>query len=295
MKRLMPRYYLIVFFACLVLVGCGRNDPLPAATPTSPVIVDDSPVVVDNTPMATAAATEVVDTPTPVAAESTPTQPAATPVSTNTPLPTETPTPEPTAALVTTTLDSGWIRYELPGEGFAMTLPPRWRPVDLTPETLAATLQTIQDENPGIRGLISDQMLRGQILSGLTFYAIHAAPETYIYDTPTNLNVVKLVLQIDITLETYVQQKLRQIELQVIRNTPIRHERVMLGNVEAEKFAYDREITGTTGEFISVHIIQYLILDGRTSYVITLTAPRPLTDTYVPMFEEIGASFELVR
>ena len=176
-----------------------------------------------------------------------------------------------------------------------MTLPPRWRPVDLTPEMLGATLQTIRDENPGIRGLISDQMLRGQILSGLTFYAIHAAPETYIYDTPTNLNVVKLVLQIDITLETYVQQKLRQIELQVIRNTPIRHERVMLGNIEAERFAYDREITGTTGEFISVHIIQYLVLDGRTSYVITLTAPRPLTDTYVPMFDEIGASFELMR
>jgi hypothetical protein len=232
--------------------------------------------------------------PTPTVIEPTPTQSAATPVPTNTPVPTETPTPEPTAALVTTTLDSGWIRYELPGEGFAMTLPPRWRPVDLTPETLGATLQTISDENPGIRGLISDQMLRGQILSGLTFYAIHAAPETYIYDTPTNLNLVKLVLQIDISLETYVQQKLRQIELQVIRNTPIRHERVMLGNVEAERFAYDREITGTTGEFISVHIVQFLILDGRTSYVITLTSPRPLTDTYVPMFEEIGASFELL-
>jgi hypothetical protein len=293
MKRLMPRYYLIVFFAWVVLVGCGRSDPLPAATPTSPVTIDDSQVTVASTPTALVA-TEVVATPAPVAADSTPTQPAATLVPTNTPVPTETPTPVPTAALVTTTLDSGWIRYELPGEGFAMALPPRWRPVDLAPDTLATTLQTIHDENPGIRGLISAEMLRGQVLSGLTFYAIHAAPETYSYDTPTNLNLVKLVLQIDISLETYVQQKLRQIELQVIRNTPIHHERVMLGNVEAEKFAYDREITGTTGEFISVHIIQYLILDGRTSYVITLTAPRPLTDTYVPMFEEIGTSFELL-
>lgn len=290
----MPRYFLIVFFAWVVLVGCGRNDPIPAATPISSVATDEPQLVVTDTPTATAVATEAVDMPTPLPPTAAPTEPAATPVPTDTPIPTETPTPEPTAALVTSTLESGWIRYELPGEGFAITLPPRWRPVDLTPDMLAVNLQAIRDENPGIRGLISDQMLRGQILSGLTFYAVHAAPETYIYDTPANLNLVKLVLQIDISLETYIQQKLRQIELQVIRNTPIRHERVMLGNVEAAKFAYDREITGTTGEFISVHIIQYLILDGRTSYVITLTAPRPLTETYVPMFEEIGASFELL-
>lgn len=289
----MIRYYLTVCFVLLALAGCGRPDDTLEATPTA-LAATTSPVPTANlvepatpTPLVTEVATEIAATSTP--------QPAATTAPTGTPIPSETPTPEPTAALVTSTLDSGWIRYELPGEQFAVTLPPRWRPVDLNPETLGPVLQAIRDDNPGIRGLISDQMLRGQILSGLTFYAVHQAPETYVYDTPTNLNLVKLVLQIDITLDTYVQQKLRQIELQVIRNTPIHHERVMLGNVEAEKFEYYREITGTTGEFISVQIVQFLVLDGRTSYVITLTSPLELADSYVPMFEEIGASFELLR
>jgi hypothetical protein len=42
-------------------------------------------------------------------------------------------------------------------------------------------------------------------------------------------------------------------------------------------------------------MVQYIVLDGSTVYVITLGCPVALDAAYAPVFERIGQSFRLIK
>jgi hypothetical protein len=254
--------------------------------------------------MAATAAAQATSTPTPT----------NTPLPTSTPLPTDTPTPEPTATpaptetptsalpipalgetngILTSTLESGWIRYEVTAEQFAIALPPEWLQLDLNPEALADLLGIVGEQNPQFDELFSSQMLRALVAAGVKFYAIDLNPDSLVLDLPTTANIIKVDLGLEIPLDVFVNLNLTQIEDLASPDVPVTHRRVMLTNVEAEEFKYVAEITDITGRNITMMFTQYLLLDETVAYVVTLSAPAELADAYISTFEEIGQSFEL--
>ena len=234
--------------------------------------------------------------------------PTHTPVPTNTPAPTATPTPEPTptdkptqtptpepAGLITSTLENEWILYELPEEGFAIALPPEWLQISMDPETFENALTIAGEQNPYIEEMLNSEILRGLIASGLKFYGMDLSPDSFTSGFVVNINVLKIDLGFKIPFETYIAINLEQIKAIVASETSIDNQSVELSNVDAEKLTYEMEQASLTGNPIQVAVTQYLILDGSTSYVITLIAPTSMMDNYASTFEAIGQSFQLLE
>jgi hypothetical protein len=252
------------------------------ATPTPTSTNTPTPT---NTPTSTATPTPT-QTPTPT--------PTATPTPKPTPTnkPTQTPTPEP-AALITSTLGNEWILYALPEEGFAIALPPEWLQIPMDPEALENALTIAGEQNPNIGKMFNSETLRRLAASGLKFYGMDLSPESLESGFLVNINVLKIDLGFKIPFETYIAINLEQIKAIATSGTSVDHQPVKLSNVDAEKLTYEMEQVSLTGIPIQVAVTQYLILDGSTSYVITLIASTSIVDSYASTFEAIGQSFRL--
>jgi hypothetical protein len=74
---------------------------------------------------------------------------------------------------------------------------------------------------------------------------------------------------------------------------PITNRRVTLSNAEAEEIKYAVGYVGPNGDIMQVMITHYLVVDGSTAYVITLSTSAKLADEYSTTFEEIGRSFRV--
>jgi hypothetical protein len=274
---------LVLSLSVLFTISCGPMQSL-LATPTPTSTHTPMPT---NTPTSTA-------TPTPTHT------PTSTPTSTPTPKPaptdkpTQTPTAEP-AALITSTLENEWILYELPKDNFAIALPPEWLQISLDPETFENALDIAGEQNPYVGKILTSETLRGLIASGLKFYGMDLSPDSFKSGFPVNINVLKIDVGFAIPLETYVAINLEQLKAIAIPGVSIDHQSVKLSNVDAEKLTYAIEQVGLAGTPVQVAVTQYLILDGSTSYVITLIAPTSIAGSYAPTFEAIGQSFRLSK
>ena len=119
------------------------------------------------------------------------------------------------------------------------------------------------------------------------------AAESVLSGLPPSVNVIKIELPFDLSLDDYIFINLKQIETMVGPDTPIAHQRVTLGNVDAEELEYEMTMTGVAGD-VTGKITQYLILDGQTAYVVTIVCLSEFAADYAPTFKDIGTSFRLL-
>ncbi len=105
------------------------------------------------------------------------TQPASSslePTATASPSPSPTATPSPRAALVPgLDIPADWTAIERHADGFAVGLPPRWRQIDLDPQTLEASTKAIED--PQFAAILRSQA-QSLITSGLKLFAFDFTP-----------------------------------------------------------------------------------------------------------------------
>jgi hypothetical protein len=282
-KLFVPTF--VLSLSLLLTMGCGSIQSL-LATPTP--TATNAPTVT-NTPTAT-------NTPTPTLTPTPTHTPTAIPTPTHTPKPTDKPTetPHPTsAAVITSTLENEWILYELPEEEFAIALPPEWLQITMDPEAFENALTIAGEQNPAIGKMLSSETLRALAASGIKFYGLDISPDSYEFGFPTSVNVIKMDLGVKIPLETYIAINVQQIEAIAVPGTPIQHQPSKLSDLDAEVITYEIEQIGITGNPVKVTLIQYVALDGRIAYIITLGATTQSIDSYAPTFDEIAQSFRL--
>jgi hypothetical protein len=248
----------------VVVAGCG---PATSAAPT-PAIATASPS----------------DTPTPH-----PQAAVAVPVESSTPLPTSSPSPVATIRLK---LDANWTSADRSADGFAIGLPPRWRDIDVDPQLIDESLQSITD--PQYQALLRQQTasLSG---TGVKLFAFDFTPSN-VSSTgfTTNFNVVSETLPYAVSLDTYEQLTLGQLGQLDAVSKPIAHQRVTLPAGACSKLSYNISFTtGTTRTTSS--ITQYLLINGLTAYVITFTTTTQQLATYAPMFTKIATTFTLAK
>lgn len=283
---------LVLTVVTLLAVACGPAEPTPDIEATVAAAVE-------GTRLAAPTATEP-----PVPSDTPPPTPTATmqPTATATTAPMETPVPSPTATAaevpltasgtISTTLKNGWVQYELSDAGFSLALPPTWVAIDLAAADLGQMLQIMGDLNPNLANLLSTDVMSSLLEAGMVLYAIDTAPDSLLSGGITNLNLLVTELPIELTLDSYAAINIGQLE-SLFPDLIMESERVELGGREAERLLYTAEMTALFGP-APMQFDQYLSLDGMTVYVLTLTTPTELAESYAPIFEEIAASVQFL-
>lgn len=280
------------------LVACGapaQPTAVPSPIPTVDLLATETSIA------AKIFATQTADAPTitPTLTATNTALPSPTAKSTSTPRPTATlvvaQTPTSTAStVVTSTLASGWIRYEHPSGNFAVALPSSWRMIDTSPDAIASGLETVGDLNPKFKAMFSSEAVRNLVANGIKFYALDTTPESFSGGLPVTANVISYDMKVDLPMETVVAATLQQLKQFADPETPISHRTLHLKNIDAEEFTYATQVRDITGNPVPVTLRQYLVVDGTLQYVLSLSTPTALASTYLPLYDQVGPSFELL-
>ncbi|HEV3144825.1 MAG TPA: hypothetical protein VGZ47_13125 [Gemmataceae bacterium] len=182
---------------------------------------------------------------------------------------------------------SGWPVYEVTAEGFAIALPPDWRQFDMNPKTFEAKMDEAIKQNPQLQPMAG--ALRQQVAQGVKFYGFDET--TTRTGFATNINIIRTPLPAGGTLDSIVQESLRQYENMPTVTKPISHER--LG--DRERLRARMTMTMPNGQTATLAITQFILAHGKDGYAVTLTTLADQEAKYSATFDKIGQSFRFLK
>jgi hypothetical protein len=133
------------------------------------------------------------------------------------------------------------------------------------------------------------------VAAGIKLMALDASPESLGSGFPTSFNVLKLEMPMDITFDDYVEVNVMQLKSLYGEDIRLSQETQPIGGLEAAKLEYQAEMNDLLGQTHTVTYQQYLMLDGRTQYVLTLAATEDQIGQNEELFSRVAQSFELIE
>jgi len=200
-------------------------------------------------------------------------------------------TPAPTQVVVV--VPNGWSEYAVPENGFALSVPTTWQRLPVKNQELVAALQTIRGSNPELAqqlGANAETLLA----SGVKFWAFDLNAETQQAGFATNVTVTRQALPNPVSFETFVSINLNQLNALTTRNSDIVNDRVTIAGQPAERVRYLLALNPEDGAPITAAITQYLVVNGRSAYVITFATRTDLSEKYRAVFEQSAASLRFI-
>jgi hypothetical protein len=197
-----------------------------------------------------------------------------------------------TGAAATATVEPGWTLYSDEVEGFSINVAPKWKRIDVDPETIDSALSVVADQNPGFKSMLSEQV-RSLTSAGVKFFAVDLAPEALGTGLATNMNVIRQTPPAKVSLDMFAEINTGVLENLDTVVGPVSHKRVNLGGTAAEKVTYGMEIKTASGKTVQMAGTQYYVLSGKDVYIITLCTSVDQAADYAPVFEKIAQSFRL--
>jgi cyclophilin family peptidyl-prolyl cis-trans isomerase len=196
--------------------------------------------------------------------------------------------------VITETLDSGLVRYSLPDDQFAMTMPPTWEMVPLDIEGITQSLELLEADDPALAERIGEQIGLLQSAGNFVLYAFDT--DTSVDEIGlTSVNVLKEDAGFDLELDFYADLSVQQIEFLPDVVGEIQRARVDLNGVPAEELKYAMSVPDPEGETVELALTQYLFVKGSELYAITLSTTAGRDPDLAPVFKAIGESFEFVE
>lgn len=193
------------------------------------------------------------------------------------------------APVFTQAADGDGTRYEYSEQGFALTLPRGWQPVDLSAERLDASLSNLASENAQAATVIETQ-LQSVVNARYTFYAVEATPNVLESGFATNVSLLRQPLPAGITLELYSQIMAKQAQERQALISPVT---LTPGTVPAGKsITLNYTVSGPHG---GLAVVEYLIMQDQTVYDLKFTTTAEQSDVYVAAFASIAESFKLLE
>jgi protein-disulfide isomerase len=212
--------------------------------------------------------------------------PTATPTPTPTPLP---PTPTSASAAALAPAPADWNVYQVPDDQYAIALPPSWGNVDMDPGKFSESLDAAKNKYPDVGALVEGDAIT-LINAGVTFFGFDPSPETVPTGIPTDASVQRQSLGADMTLDEIQQVALAQLESAASVVKPVAYRRVALASGEGLEMRFTANATDQSGKTFNLAVTQYLVLQKRDIYVVTLSAAAELGGKYASVFEQIGGS-----
>ena len=205
---------------------------------------------------------------------------AVRPVSLNIPL---------TPPVFTQSDDANGIRYEFSEQGFAITLPREWQPVDLSADRMTSSLSAFAGANPQAAALVEEQ-LQSIANARFTFFAAELSPAVLDTGFATNVSLLRQPLPTGITLDFYSQLIAKQVQEKFELTAPIA---LASGSLPAGKLvALSYKMRGVNGELA---VTTYLIMQAQTVYDLTFTTTNAQAESYAQTFAVIAKSFRLLE
>lgn len=262
----------------VALANCGGQ--APAAAPTA------AP--------AAAPTARPTEPPVPTARPAEPPVPTVRP--TEPPMPTAAPAEEDGGGspVTSTTLDSGDVRYEVQDASFAITLPASWLQVDVRPETFKEGIDEVAKQNPEFGKVLGSQ-LATLTASNVRFFAFDQVPDAMSAGYITNVNVIRQDLGLEVPLEMLMPATVQQLEGLSNVQGQVDTETVKTAAGDAAKLQYKLTLATADGADAEVRIVQFLVIKGTSLYVVSMGTLEKDAETYLPLFQQIGESFELME
>ena len=192
--------------------------------------------------------------------------------------------------VVHTTLDSGWIRSDLPVEGLSITTPPSWVTFPLDPESIESVLEAVDSSDRQKFDALSE-LLEGQLgTPDLKLFGFDQEPspsETF----HANISVLLDDYGAPDALDTYADVSVQDLE-DFWGITGIERQEVPLASGEAVKLRYTFPLP-VSGDPPEAAIIQYLLLRCSTGVIVTFTASEEYADELDPLFTRIADTIEI--
>lgn len=193
------------------------------------------------------------------------------------------------APVFTQSAVSDGTRYEYSEQGFAITLPNGWQPIDLSAERLAASLSNLANENAQAAALVEEQ-LKTVVNARFTFYAAETTPQVLDTGFATNVSLLRQPLPPGISLEFYSQIMAKQTQERFALISPVS---ITPGSVPAGK-SVTLNYT-MSGPHNGLAVVEYLIMQDQTVYDLKFTTTAEQSDVYVASFAKIAESFKLLE
>lgn len=149
------------------------------------------------------------------------------------------------------------------------------------------------EQNPQIASLLENQA-SSLLGAGVTFFGFDAAPEVATAGL-NSVNVLKQSLGFQMSLDFFLQISVGTLENLADVVKPISQRRVNLTAGEAGELAYRMNLSLPTGQPVKLAITQYVVIEGRDVYIISLGTTAGQAEKYAPVFEKVAQSFRLIE
>ena len=177
--------------------------------------------------------------------------------------------------------ENGLAAYEVESGGFTISVPQQWKTANIDEVIDEGTLDEIRKEDPELADQIEPIAQPG---SPVKFVAIDPDVKD---DFATNANVYVEEVPAGVTREQYFDATLQQVTDAL--GAP-EQEQVTLPAGEALRLSYEQEIA--SGRKIA--ILQYILFENGTGYVITYTTLPDRSSEYAETFESSARTFALL-
>jgi len=133
------------------------------------------------------------------------------------------------------------------------------------------------------------------ISAGIKFFGIDYRPQPSPDLIPGKVYVVKADIGIAIPVDMYINTALKTIQQVITPQTTIAYQTVNLANTQATEYKYEMKVSTPDGATLVRQVVQYVVVDGSTVYVISMHCPAETAPMYLPEFEQIAKTFELIE
>ena len=192
--------------------------------------------------------------------------------------------------VVQTTLDSGWVRSDLPAEGLAITTPPSWVTLPLDPDSIDAALKTFESSGDAKFEFMASQLEQYRNTLEFKLFGFEQEPSP---SEPFHANMSFLVNETGVppSLDSYVDVNLQQLEaFWGIRD--IERQNISLASGEAVKIGYSLPLPVSENS-LTASITQYMLLRCSTGVIVTFTASEEYAEELDPLFTRIADTVEI--
>jgi len=172
-------------------------------------------------------------------------------------------------------------------------LPPDWAVLDLSSDDFEDMLSLVTEQNPQLGSFYTTDYFKNLAVSGIKLMAIEVDIKAMAVGKSSNLSLLVLDLPFDLTLEDYIELNFLQMKEMFGEDFKITQEEAVWGGMPAGKFSYELEMNNMYGEPQVIAYQQYLMLKGRTQYVLTFTTAKERTAEFRDIYNKIFTSFEL--
>ena len=192
--------------------------------------------------------------------------------------------------VVQTTLDSGWVRSDLPEDGLAITTPPSWIALPLDPDSIDAALETFESSgDPKFEFMASQlEQYRNTLEFKLFGFEREPSPSESFH---ANMSLLVNETGVPSSLDSYVDVNLQQLEA-FWGISDVERQKVPLASGEAVKIGYSLPLP-VSEDSLTAFITQYMLLRCSTGVIVTFTASEEFAEELDPLFTRIADTVEI--